>query len=151
MASYQFRYVGADSLPSRLSEFEALQHFGLSNADVTALNDRFSADRRAGAAIFLLFMRAAGRPLDWFATLPKALLHHVGDALGDRVPTIASLRSIYARRQTLDEHQLWLKGYLGLADVDQAASDQLVEHLNACAREAVSIDELVVAANRWLY
>ncbi len=151
MASYEFRYVGADSLPNRLSEFEVQQHFRLSNADVSALNERFRIDRRAGAAILLLFMRAAGRPFDRFTTLPKALLQHVGEALGVRVPTIATLRSIYARRQTLYEHQLWLKGYLSLADVDRAASDQLVEYLNACAREAVSIDELVVAANRWLY
>lgn len=112
MASYEFRYVGADSLPSRLSEFDVQQYFRLSQLDVAALNERFRADRRAGAAVLLLFMRASGRPLDRFTALPKALLYQVGQALDIRAPTIASLRSIYARRQTLYEHQLWLKGYL---------------------------------------
>ena len=151
MASYQFRYAGADSLPSRLSEFDVQQYFRLSQLDVAALSERFRADRRPGAAVLLLFMRASGRPLDRFTALPKALLYQVGEALDIRAPTIASLRSMYARRQTLYEHQLWLKGYLGLNDVDQAASDRLVTHLSAQAREAISVDELVVAANCWLY
>lgn len=99
----------------------------------------------------LLFMRASGRPMDRFIALPKALLHQVGEALDLRTPTIASLRSMYARRQTLYEHQLWLKEYLGLNDVDQAASDRLVTHLSAQSREAISADELVLAAKYWLY
>lgn len=151
MASYEFRYVGADSLPSRLSEFDVQQYFRLSKVDVAALNERFRTDGRPGAAVLLLFMRASGRPMDRFTTLPKALLQHVGEALNIRAPTIASLRSIYARRQTLYEHQLWLKGYLGHKDVDQAASDQLVAHLSAQASEVTSVDELVTTANRWLY
>jgi len=89
--------------------------------------------------------------LDRIAALPRTLLQQVGESLGIRAPTIASLRSIYTRRQTLYEHQLWPKGYLGLRDVDQAASDQLVEYLGAHAAKVTSIGELVTAANRWLY
>lgn len=151
MASYEFRYVGADSLPSRLSEFDVQQYFRLSQADVAALTERFRSDRRPAAAVLLLFMRASGRPLDRFTTLPKTLLQHVGESLNTRAPTIATLRSLYARRQTHYEHQLWLKGYLGLKDVDQTASDALVSYLSAQADEAVLVDELVTAANRWLY
>jgi len=151
VASYEFRYVGAESLPSRLSEFDVQQYFRLSQADVAALGKRFRVDRRAGAAVLLLFMRASGRPLDRFAAVPRTLLQQIGESLGIRAPTIASLRSIYTRRQTLYEHQLWLTGYLGLRDVDQAASDQLVTYLSAQASEVTSIDELVTAANRWLY
>lgn len=151
MSSYESRYVGADSLPSRLSDFDVQRYFRLLSADVVALTDRFRADRRAGAAVLLLFLRASGRPLDRFATLPKALLQHVGEALGVRAPTIASLRTLYSRRQTLYEHQLWLREYLELKDVDQAASDRLVVYLEAQANEVNSIGELVVAANRWLY
>lgn len=148
MSSYEFRYVGANSLPSRLSDFEVQRYFQLSSTDVVALNERFRAGRRAGAAVLLLFLRASGRPLDRFTTLPKALLQRVGEALGVRAPTIASLRTLYARRQTLYEHQLWLREYLELKDVDQAASDRLVVYLQAQANEVNSIDELVVAANR---
>ena len=151
MARYAFKYVGADCLPHRLSEFDVQRFFRLSRQDVTALNERFRADRRPGAAVLLLFMRACGRPIDRFTTVPKALLQHIGDSLGVRAPTIATLRSMYARRQTHYEHQLWLKGYLGLQDVDQTISDQLVTHLSAQATEVVSIDELVTAANQWLF
>ena len=33
-------------------------------------------------------------------------------------PSIASLRSIYKRRQTLSKHQLWAKTYLGLRELE---------------------------------
>ena len=151
MTSYMLRYVGADSLPSRLSEFDLQQYFRLSNSDVEALTARFRADRRAGAAIQLLCLRAAGRPFDRFASIPRALLRYVGEALALPAPTIASLRAIYARRQTLYEHQLWVKEYLGIRDVDQRASDQLTTYLQAHANEVVSVDELVTAAQHWLY
>ena len=151
MSSYEFRYVGADSLPSRLSDFDIQQYFQLSRADVAALSQRFRADRRAGAAVLLLFLRAAGRPLNRFSSIPRALLRYVGSALEVSAPTIASLRAIYQRRPTLYEHQLWVKDYLGLNDVDQTKSDQLAEHLRAHANEVVSIDELVTSARRWLF
>jgi TnpA family transposase len=151
MTSYALRYVSADSLPSRLSEFDLQQYFRLSNSDVEALTDRFRIDRRAGAAVQLLCLRAAGRPFDRFASIPRALLRYVGEALALPAPTIASLRAIYARRQTLYEHQLWVKEYLGIRDVDQRASDQLATYLQAHANEVVSVDELVTAAQHWLY
>ncbi len=103
-----------DSLPVRLSEFDVQQYFRLSAADVAAINERFRADRRTAVAVLLVFLRACGRPLDRFSALPKMLLVHVGEALGVQPPTIATLRSLYTRRQTLYEHQLWLKDYLGL-------------------------------------
>lgn len=151
MANYEFRYVGADSLPSRLSEFDVQQYFRLSAADIAAINERFRADRRTAVSVLLVFLRACGRPLDRFSALPKTLLAYIGEAFGVQPPTIATLRSLYARRQTLYEHQLWLKNYLGLKDVDQAGSDLLVRYLSAQANEVNSVDELVTAATHWLY
>lgn len=126
MANYELRYVGVDSLPVRLSEFDVQQYFRLSAADVAAINERFRADRRTAVAVLLVFLRACGRPLDRFSALPKMLLAHVGEVLGVQPPTIATLRSLYTRRQTLYEHQLWLKDYLGLKDIDRAGSDLLL-------------------------
>lgn len=94
MTSYALRYVGADALPSKLSDFDLQQYFRLSSSDVTALTERFRTDHRGAAAILLLFLRVAGRPLDRFATIPRALLRYVGDTLGVATPTIASLRAI---------------------------------------------------------
>lgn len=76
MTSYELRYVGATALPTRLSDFDLQHYFRLSLDDIAALNGRFRSDRRAGAAILLLFLRVAGRPLDQVMTVPRALLRY---------------------------------------------------------------------------
>lgn len=63
MNSYDFRYIGVDSLPSRLSEFDLQQYLQLSRADISALTERFRADHRASAAILLLFLKVASSRL----------------------------------------------------------------------------------------
>jgi len=88
--TFAHRYVGADSLPARLSEFDVEQYFTLTKADVSALCERFRADRRVPAARLLLHLRASGRPLDRVAVVPKNLLRTVRDALGAPTLTIAS-------------------------------------------------------------
>lgn len=50
-------------------------------------------------------MRVAGQPLDGFDVLPRNLLRYAAEAVGVSAPTIASLRSICTRRQTLSAHQ----------------------------------------------
>lgn len=105
MTSYALRYVGVDTLPSKLLEFDLQQHFRLSTSDVEALGDLFRPEHRGAAAILLVFLRAAGRPLDRFVTIPRALLRYVGETLGISTPTMASLHTIYQRRPTLDTHQ----------------------------------------------
>ena len=116
--TFAHRYVGADSLPARLSEFDLQQYFTLTKADISALCERFRADRRVAAAILLLHLRATGRPLDRVSVVPKMLLRTVSDTLGAPTLTIASLRSLYQRRPTLYEHQRWAKDHLGLQELD---------------------------------
>ncbi len=60
MPGLGFRYVGSDRLPMRLSEFDVERYFALTDSDVAVLNERFRTDRRAGAAIQLVFLRASG-------------------------------------------------------------------------------------------
>lgn len=146
MFSYVYRYVGANSLPSRLSDFDIKHFFQLTQADIAAVTAGFRRDRHAAVAILLLLLRASGRPLDQVSTIPRALLRYVGETFGVAVPTIASLKAIYTRPQTFYAHQLWVKEYLGLKDVDQRASEELETYLAAHANEVVSIDELVTAA-----
>lgn len=118
--SYAKRFIGVENLPSRLSEYDVREAFALSHDDVAAVCDRFRHDRRVAAAIQMLFLRASGRPLDRFATVPKTLLRSVCEALETPAVSIASLRSLYARRQTLYEHQAWAKSYVGLQELDEA-------------------------------
>ena len=97
--AFALRFVGQETLPSRLSEFDREQFFELSAADVTAIREEFRSDHRLPAALMLTFMRVAGRPLDGFTVLPRNLLRHTAQMLGVSPPSIASLRSIYKRKR----------------------------------------------------
>ncbi|MFM0742262.1 hypothetical protein PQQ51_34015 [Paraburkholderia xenovorans] len=79
MLGLEFRYVGQDRLPYRLSEFDGECHCALTDSDVAAINERFRRDRRASAAIRLVFLRASGHTLDHVGTLPRQLLRYVGE------------------------------------------------------------------------
>ena len=117
MPAFALRCVGQEALPSRLSEFDREQFFAPTSADVAAIRAQFRSDHRLPAALMLRFMRVAGRPLDGFNVLPRNLLRHTTQVLAVSPPSIASLRSIDKRRQTLSERQHWAKTYLGLRDL----------------------------------
>ena len=134
--SFAKRFIGAENLPTRLSEFDVQQSFCMSADDIAAVSGRFRHDRRVAAAIQMLFLRASGRPMDRFASVPKTLLRAVCEAFQTPAVSIASLRSLYARRQTLYEHQAWARTYLGLLDLDAAGVDQLQKVLAISALEA---------------
>lgn len=149
--SFAKRFIGAENLPSRLSDMDVQQSFCLSVDDVAAVAARFRHDRRVAAAIQMLFLRASGRPMDRFASVPRTLLRSVSDAFQSAAVTIASLRSLYARRQTLYEHQAWARTYLGIQDLDETNADQLQTVLAVAAREAAHPDDLADTARMWLY
>ena len=151
MPAFALRFVGQETLPSRLSEFDREQFFELSSADMTAIREEFRSDHRLPAALMLLFMRVAGRPLDGFTVLPRNLLRHTAQVLGVSPPSIASLRSIYKRRQTLSKHQLWAKTYLELRDVEPVDEALLTAALSAQAEDAPHTDDLVLSASHWLF
>lgn len=58
MPGMEFRYVGIDRLPARMSEFDVERYFALTDSDMAEVNERFRRDWRAGAAIQLVFLRA---------------------------------------------------------------------------------------------
>jgi TnpA family transposase len=83
--------------------------------------------------------------------VPRNLLRDVARTFGRSALTIASLRSIYQRSQTLYKHQAWAKAYLGMRDIDADAEAGLLAMLDAQAREAPHPDELETASQHWLY
>ena len=151
MSSFALRFVGQESLPSRLSDFDREQFFELLSADVDAIREQFRGPHRLPAALMVMFMRVSGRPLDGFNVLPRNLLRYAANALGVPVPLIASLRSIYSRRQTLSKHQLWAKTYLGLCDLQSKDEAELVAALQLQAEDSSHPDDLVSAACQWLF
>ena len=143
--SFAKRFIGAENLPTRLSEFDVQQSFCLSADDIAAVADRFRHDRRVAAAIQMLFLRASGRPMDRFASVPKTLLRAVCVAFRTSAVSIASLRSLY------DKHQAWARTYLGLQDMDAAGVDQLQRVLAISALEAAHPDDLTETARMGWY
>jgi len=151
MPAFALRFVGQEALPPRLSEFDLEQFFTLLSDDVVAIRAQFRSDHRLPAALMLLFMRVAGRPLDGFNVLPRNLLRKTAEALAVSPPSIASLRSIYTRRQTLSKHQLWAKTYLGLRELEPDDEAALTATLLAQAADASHSDDLVRSACQWLF
>ena len=151
MPAFALRFVGQEALPPRLSDFDLEQFFTLLSDDVAAIRAQFRSDHRLPAALMLLFMRVAGRPLDGFNVLPRSLLRKTAEALAVSPPSIASLRSIYKRRQTLSKHQLWAKTYLGLRELEPDNEAALTATLLAQAADASHPDDLVQSACQWLF
>lgn len=147
----EFRYVGKDSLPTRLSEFDVDRYFALTESDIASINQKFRRDGRAGAAIQLVFLRASGHTLDQLNTLPRQLLRYIGARLSVPTPTIASLRTIYQRYKTLYEHQVWACDYLGLTRLDGDQWAGLEAWMRQDATESLTIEELLQHAHFWLY
>ncbi|MCB2071152.1 MAG: Tn3 family transposase, partial [Ottowia sp.] len=88
---------------------------------------------------------------DGFNVLPRSLLRKTAEALAVSPPSIASLRSIYKRRQTLSKHQLWAKTYLGLRELEPDDEAALTATLLAQAADASHPDDLVQSACQWLF
>ena len=151
MPAFALRFVGQETLPSRLSDFDREQFFELSLADVEAIRTQFRADHRLPAALMVLFMRVSGRPLAGLSVLPRNLLRHAAQAVGVTPPSIASLRSIYLRTQTLYQHQLWAKTCLGLRKYEANDQAELAAAMHVQANDAAHPDELVQAANQWFF
>lgn len=151
MSTYALRFVGQERLSNRLSDFDLNQFFQLTESDIKAVGAQFRSDHRASAALMMLCLRATGRPLDSSTVLPRNLLRYVGETFRTAAPTIASLRSIYQRSQTLYKHQLWAKTHLGLKDLDDTSETELVALLKLKAAEASHPDDLATAACHWLY
>lgn len=89
--------------------------------------------------------------MDRFASVPKTLLRTVWEAFQTPAVSIASLRSVYSRRQTLYEHQAWARTYLRLEDLDATGVDQLQKVLAISALEAAHPDDLADTARMWLH
>lgn len=151
MPAFALRFVGQEALPPRLSAFDLEQFFTLLSDDTAAIRAQFRSDHRFPAALMLLFMRVAGRPLDGFNVLPRSLLRKTAEALAVSPPSIASLCSIYKRRQTLSKHQLWAKTYLGLRELEPDGEAALTATLLAQAADASHSDGLVRSACQWLF
>ena len=91
--------------PRELSTLEVRQFFSPWARERHVLRRRFRARGRIGAAIQLGFVRMTGTTLDALDHVPREVLAHVGQQLGQPAPELATLRALYRRRKTLFERQ----------------------------------------------
>lgn len=157
VSSYLSRYIGVEQLPRKLTEFDIEVYFSLPEATIEALRKRYvagrigSADRLVGLAVQLIYLRTTGRTFDRKSIVPPALLRYIGEALGVRAPSVASLKAIYSRRQTLNDHQTWCKKHLELSTPKKEDFGALAAMLAIEAKQVTSVGELVARAISWLY
>lgn len=145
-------YLGLTEFPADLTTFELDFFFTFSPEEIEALTSRYKPLLRLGAAIQFGFLRMAGCPVSSLKVVPRELLHHLGQKLGETAPSIASLRSLYQkRRRTLYEHQSWAIERLGLAEMSERQERMLFARLRTMARSSSSRDLLVQFAREWLY
>ena len=156
--SYMSRFIGADSLPKNLSDYDVGIYFALPKETVEAIKVRSALDRHPGSenrtlalAAQVAFLRATGRSMDNVALMPRALLQMLGRTFGLSVPSIASLKSIYRRRPTAIAHQQWAREHLELAVYDDRSELELEQILRSMAGGAIGVDDLISAAVQWLY
>jgi hypothetical protein len=145
-------YLGLTAFPADLTTFELDFFFTFRPSELEALKSRYKPLLRIGAAIQLGFLKMAGCPVASFKVVPRRLLYHLGQQVGETVPSIASLRSLYKkRRRTLYEHQTWAIKLLGLAEMSERQERMLFARLRDMARSSSSRDLLVQFAREWLY
>ena len=95
MRTLLWSYLGWRQFPRELSTFEVRQFFSLRLRERHVLRRRFRARGRLGAAIQLGFVRMTGTTLDALDHVPREVLAHVGQQLGQPAPELATLRALY--------------------------------------------------------
>ena len=112
---WQTPYLGARSLPKKLSQWEIDHFFTLTADEREDISSRYSGLYQLAAALQLGFLRMTGGVLDGVRILPKNLLEHTGQQLDIDTPTIASVRALYRRLRTRYQHQQWAMKRLGFS------------------------------------
>lgn len=151
MTAFRQRFVGITDLPKVLSEFDVEQSFRLFTEEIDAIRGKFNTSGRLGAALQLVLIRTTGRPLSKVTTIPRSLLRYLSSALGVPEVSIATLRSLYQRRATLFAHQQWAIEVSGFSSTDEFILAEVHMALSELVGTAASSDELVKAAELWLF
>jgi TnpA family transposase len=180
MANYRYRYLGRTTLPSRMTETEAVDHCTLSPEQLAAIptpqvfdengnrrRGRPPLDLRLGYAAQIAFLALTGRQAATTEPFPRAMLKVLCKQLGVNTAAIATLKSIYdaayegteddeARvepkfERRLREHREAARSVLGFTLFDESVETALKEALAVRARDAATSAELVSFAEEHLF
>ncbi len=150
MSHWKERFLGILDLPSELSASELEEFFRFSRRDIADIAEAFRPKYRIAAGVQLGFTRMSGRRLDRFKVLPRALLAFLGEQFDVTPPSIATMRSLYKRGNTLIEHQKWVLDRLGLKYVNRKQEAMLLATVRTASHGTTSIDRLMTSAREWL-
>ena len=151
MDPLSLKYIGTNRLPTKLAAFELERLFSLTPEEIHDIRSRFRRSHHVAAAVQLVFLRVAGRTFDAHEIVPRVLLAHLGRQLELDAPRIATLRTFYRRRDTLNQHQQWAMESLGLAYPTEHQWRMLYTRLKEHAHAALSVEALIEFGERWLY
>lgn len=151
MTAFRQRFVGVTELPKSLSDFDVEQSFRLTSEEIDAIRKKFNTAGRLGGALQLVLIRTTGRPLNRVTSIPRSLLRYLSVALGVGEVSIATLKSLYERRATLFAHQQWAIEISGFSAPDEAVFAGIRVALAKLVGTAASSEELVKAAEIWLF
>lgn len=91
-------YLGLRHILPELNEFELDTFFTFFSKEGSLIDARHNELYRLTLALYLDFVRMAGRTLDAYRQIPKALWTHLEEQLGIAPPEIGTLRSLYDTR-----------------------------------------------------
>lgn len=151
MQGWRLGFLGIETIPPWLGEFEVEQFFRLSPSEIATVKTRRGNDMQLGLGLHIGFLRMSGRVLNSTDVIHWRILAFLGAQLEIRAPRVTSLRALYPRRPTLHDHQQLAKAQLGFKNLIEPAQRQLVAHLRQTRGAATDATELLIGARQWLY
>lgn len=151
MDRIEHRYLGAADLPRDLSLFEIDIFFSLDDGILRALRTRRRKMNRLGLALQICFIRMTGRFLNSTKLVSSEILSALAEQLDASAPDLASIRSLYRRRQTLYEHQQRAAEIPGCKTLSVGGERGLSAFLGVEAESVHDNDELRKRAMIWLH
>jgi hypothetical protein len=151
MQRWHLSFLGIREIPPWLPEFEVESFFTLTEDELAAVNNRRGAEHAFGLALQIRFLRMSGRVLNNVRIVPRSVLMHLGTQLGREPPQLTSLRALYSRAMTLNEHQRLAMQLLGFLALGMHPERMLVAHLRRACPSSITPDELLVEARKWIY
>lgn len=174
MASYRYKFLGKQQLPSKMTEAEAADHCALTAEQIAAIpsvsrydedgnlkRGRPPRDLRLGYALQLVFLALTGRQAGATDSFPPNMVKALSNQLGVDATAIATIKSIYKGKagheaeasveRALRDQRAWARDTLGFVNFDAAIEAELTSTLAVRARDAATQAELATFAEEWLY
>jgi len=152
MEHWRTPYLGLRDIPPGLDSFELATFFSYSAGELQRIARRHQPMHRLAMALQMGFIRMTGRTLDAFERIPKRLWTHIAGQIGVEPPEIATLRSLYAKRErTLADHQALAYKALGFQQMTEHQRRYVVRWLREALAGRANASGLLPELKRWFY